>query len=266
MGLAILPPDINTSDLGFKIEDNAIRFGLLSVKGVGDKVIPELIAHRPYSSLDAMLELPKSIMKKNIITVLAKCGALDRIGEEKGNRLEILQYMFNVRGDKDDLTEEIKTFDNKRKLEYENELLGMAVSGHILDGYAKPINWDYIADGVPFETAGIVTSFKEILTKRKDKMAFVNVETLEGPRRITMFPQDYATVEGQLVKDIILKLTLYKKYDPGYDERSYIVKRVSVPKRINKTILASLGSSQPEQEGDPIFTKDPYGNDVLLHG
>lgn len=264
MGIRILPPDINTSDLGFKIEEGAIRFGLLSIKGVGEKVIPELLERRPFATLDDMLKLPKMIMKKNIISVLAHCGALDEIGADKGNRIEILQYMYNIRGDKDDLSEEIKSFDNRQKLEYEKDLLGMTVSGHILEEYAKPINWDYLADDTPFDTAGIVTTFKEILTKRKEKMAFVNIETLEGPRRITIFPRDYAAIEGQLFPDIILKLTLYKKYDPGYDERNYIVKRITIPKRINKALLATLEGSRPPQEDDPLVVNDPYGNPVTI--
>lgn len=242
MGISILPPDINLSATGFQIEDNAIRFGLLSIKGLGDKVIPDLLDARPFGSLDQMLELPKSVMKKNVITVLAQCGALDSISEEKGNRMEVLQYMFSARGDKDDLSEEIKAFDNKRKLEYEQELLGLSVSGHILEGIGTPTNWDYIADGAPFDTAGIVTSFKEITTKRNQLMAFINVETLEGARRITVFPDQYEAIAGQLQKDLILKVTLYKKYDPRYDERSFIVKKMTIPKRINKSIL-ELNSS-----------------------
>lgn len=239
MGIKILPPDINKSDLGFKIEDGALRFGMLSIKGLGEKVVPQILEARPFESIDKMLELPKSVMKKNVITVLAQCGALDEIAGSIGNRMQILARMFEIRGDKDDLTQDIKDFDDKRKLELEQTLLGMSVSGHILDGYAKPLNWDYIADQVPFDTAGIVTSFKETVTKKGDKMAFVNVETLEGAKRITLFPDAYATVEGQLVKDLILKVTLYKKYDPRYDERSYIVKKITIPKRINKTVLTA---------------------------
>lgn len=237
MGIRILPPDINKSDLGFKIENGCLRFGMLSIKGLGEKVIPELINARPFESIEKMLELPKSIMKKNVITVLAQCGALDEMGVDLGNRMEILAHMFKIRGDKDDLAQEIKDFDNKRKMELEQQLLGMSVSGHILDGYANPINWDYIPDQVPFDTAGVITSFKETVTKKGDKMAFVNIEALEGPRRITIFPDSYAPIEGQLQKDLIIKLTLYKKYDPRYDERSYIVKKITIPKRINKSIL-----------------------------
>lgn len=39
MGIKILPPDINKSSAYFKIEDGAIRFGLLGVKGIGEPTV-----------------------------------------------------------------------------------------------------------------------------------------------------------------------------------------------------------------------------------
>jgi DNA polymerase-3 subunit alpha len=137
-------------------------------------------------------------------------------------------------------------FDHKAKLEEEKNLLGLFLSGHPLEGFASPVNWDRLANGDAFETAGVVTSHKVITTKKGDEMAFINIDTLEGNRRIVVFPKEYAHVQGQIDKDIIVKLTLTKQYEARTDEYSYIVKKINVPKRINKTVLASMKAREGE--------------------
>lgn len=54
MGIKIKPPYINKADKMFKpdIKNKSILFGLLGVKGIGDKVIDDLINNRPYSSFE----------------------------------------------------------------------------------------------------------------------------------------------------------------------------------------------------------------------
>src|SRR5690606_25698073 len=57
MGIDIRVPDINKSGKEFTpdIENNAILFGFNSVKGVGKTSIPDIIANRPYASLEEAL-------------------------------------------------------------------------------------------------------------------------------------------------------------------------------------------------------------------
>lgn len=241
LGMKVLQPDVNKSDLGFSIEDGTLRFGLLSIKGLGQAAIEYIMDIRPFDSLESIVEsIPKKVLNKRGLDSLTLCGAFDSLAPDIDNRYSILQKVYHARGDKKvDLTEHIIGFTHKAKLEKEKELLGLFISGHPLDGYAKPVNWDAVYDGESFDTAGVITSFKETLTKREQKMAFVNIDTLEGAKRIVLFPNEYELVEGQLEKDMVLKLTLTKKYDARYDERSYIVKKINIPKRMNKEILAA---------------------------
>ena len=47
MGIEVLPPDINRSQIGFSIDnDNAIRFGLGSIKGLGEATLNAIIEER----------------------------------------------------------------------------------------------------------------------------------------------------------------------------------------------------------------------------
>lgn len=238
MGISVLQPDVNSSMPGFSIETDSIRFGLLSVKGIGEGAVPSIIEARPFSSLKDLIDkVPKRQMNKRVVNSLCGSGALDELGKDLETRMHILQHLYQLRGDKDKLDEDIKNFDNKKKLEWEKELLGLFVSGHPLDGYARPIDWDYLPDETPFEAAGVITSFKEIETKKGDKMAFINIDTLEGNKRVVLFPTVYVDVMGQLDKDLVVKLTLIKKYDVRNDERSLIARKINIPKRINKSVL-----------------------------
>ena len=230
MGIRILPPDVNKSERGFTIEENDIRFGLAGTKGLGDAVIEYIKAARPFTSLSDMVErVPKKQMNKRAIGVLARSGALDELGEDAVNRMDILQTLYMIRGDKDDLSDEINTFTDKKKLEAEKELLGLYVSGNPLDNIAKPVNWDYLGDYEAVDTGGIVTSFKAMTTKKGDEMAMVNIDTLEGNKKLVLFPDVWATVAGQLKKDLTVKVNCYTKYNPKYDERSIIVKKITSP-------------------------------------
>ena len=51
MGIAILPPDINESNEGFTIVENAIRFGLVAIKNVGAGAIESVLDARQRSSV-----------------------------------------------------------------------------------------------------------------------------------------------------------------------------------------------------------------------
>lgn len=240
MGIKILPPDVNKSERGFAIEGNDIRFGLAGTKGLGDAVIQHIIEARPFKSLTAMIEsLPKRQLNKRAVNVLARSGALDELGQDNVNRMDILQTLYHIRGDKDEISDEINLFNEKKKLEAEKELLGLYVSGNPLDDVAKPVNWDFLGDFENVDTAGVITSFKPIPTKRGEMMALVNVDTLEGNKRIVLFPDVYAPFDGQLKKDLTIKFTCYTKYNPQYDERSIIVKKMTIPKRINKHLLVT---------------------------
>ncbi len=50
LGIKLLPPDINRSDVGFMVEETrrgaAIRYALAAIKGVGAQAIGQIVAER----------------------------------------------------------------------------------------------------------------------------------------------------------------------------------------------------------------------------
>jgi DNA polymerase-3 subunit alpha len=77
MGIAILPPDINRSQAGFTPGDGEVRYGLTSVKGVGDSAVNAIIAQQPFTSWEDFLERKTSAVNSGVVALLAKIGAFD---------------------------------------------------------------------------------------------------------------------------------------------------------------------------------------------
>ncbi len=89
LGLDVKPPDVNKSYYGFSIEnDRTIRYGLSSVKNLGDDVIRYMIEHREetgaFANIEDFLEGIKALhnFNKRNLEALIWSGALDQVGEK----------------------------------------------------------------------------------------------------------------------------------------------------------------------------------------
>ena len=85
MNLQILPPNVNESTIDFVTKDNKIRFGLGSVKNVGDGAIENIVQKRRdgnYKSLmDFCTKVDLKVVNKRVIESLIKVGAFDEVGK-----------------------------------------------------------------------------------------------------------------------------------------------------------------------------------------
>ncbi len=87
MGIEVLPPDVNESQLDFSVTDGKIRFGLAAIKGVGAGVIEVILEAREDGPFESLYEFCSRVdMKsanKRTIEAFVKCGAFDSIAPEK---------------------------------------------------------------------------------------------------------------------------------------------------------------------------------------
>ncbi len=84
MKIAILPPDVNQSRVKFTVADDAIRFGLAAIRGVGAKPAEAIIAAReaggPFENLaDFCLRVGTPLISRRVLEALIKCGAFDSV-------------------------------------------------------------------------------------------------------------------------------------------------------------------------------------------
>jgi DNA polymerase-3 subunit alpha len=107
LGLKVLLPHINESELYFSLQDNAIRFGLSEVKFISDNISNKIIDHRPYKSYEHFISIASakgSGINSRAISSLNAIGAAAfkdnlRNGNEKDNYYEYLGIpTFNLEG------------------------------------------------------------------------------------------------------------------------------------------------------------------------
>ena len=81
LGIEVLPPDVNESQIDFAVVGGKIRFGLNAVKGVGELACRTIIRAReeggPFESIwDFTERVDPSVVNKRALESLVKCGAL----------------------------------------------------------------------------------------------------------------------------------------------------------------------------------------------
>ena len=95
MGIEVLPPDVNESDVGFTVVEGKIRFGLNAVKGVGrGRHRGDHRARAPsgrFASLyDFCARVDSQLANKRTLEALIKSGAFDSTGDTRRGMLEAL--------------------------------------------------------------------------------------------------------------------------------------------------------------------------------
>ena len=106
LGIEVLPPDINHSEVEFSIEGKGqdvpnIRYGLGALKGLGHKIAATIVAQRkqngPYKSLsDLCHRISSRDLNRRAIEVLICSGALDCTGEKRHILLATLDRVLKA--------------------------------------------------------------------------------------------------------------------------------------------------------------------------
>lgn len=80
----VAPPDVNESDLGWGIAGkNKIRYGLVSIAGLGSASSQDVIKNRPFKSFkDFIVKMPSGFGADSIVA-LSKAGAFDDLDDRK---------------------------------------------------------------------------------------------------------------------------------------------------------------------------------------
>ena len=105
--------------------------------------------------------------------------------------------------------------DDKERLMWERELLGLYISAHPLDRYetylseqTQPLTQlvpEY--DSRMMTVGGIISTVRTIVTKSGSKMAFVGIEDKFGEGEIIVFPNLYEKVGAKLVQDAVIRVS-----------------------------------------------------------
>ena len=103
-GIKLLPPDLNKSDIDFKLEDGNIRYGLNSIKGVSDKVLISLLEFREDSfknKYEVFISAKQAGLNIGILSALIQAGLLDSFVSSNRCRLVLEAQTFNILTDRE---------------------------------------------------------------------------------------------------------------------------------------------------------------------
>ena len=97
--IKLLQPDLNKSDIDFKIEGKNIRYGLNSIKGVTDKVLAALLDFREDSydnKNEVFLSAKQAGLNIGTLSALIQAGLLDSLIDGSRSRLVLEAQAFNI--------------------------------------------------------------------------------------------------------------------------------------------------------------------------
>jgi len=241
MGLDVLPPDVNESDVGFTVVEGKIRFGLNAVKGVGVGAIESIIAVRadgPFTSIfDFCGRVDSQLANKRTLEALIKSGAFDSTGDPRRGMIEALPLAMSdgerrrkdaARGQgglfdmvaPDDGGHPRPTvpqveWDQTALLKAEKEALGLYVSAHPLQGLREQLHdeievpvaaLDDTGDGAVVWTGGIVTGTQKRVSKNGGVWLAFRLEDVDGGIDCRAWPKVYEQHRDLLVEDAIIKV------------------------------------------------------------
>ena len=209
MGIPVLPPDVNESEVEFAVVGDRIRFGFGAVKGAGEQAVAAVVAEReasgPYKNIFDLAERvdPKQLTK-TVLELLVKAGALDGFGPnreqhmlagERAVQAAAAKQRDKARGQRNLFGEDAPSSDgvaapaevtlpeapdwtHSQKLAAEKEVFGFYLTSHPLTEHAGQLGkmathttkeLVELEDKADVLLAGMISSIKKAQTKKPSR-------------------------------------------------------------------------------------------------
>lgn len=236
--IVVKPPHISHSEYKFTVKGDEIFFSLGAIKGVGESAVEAIIEARAASggqfiSLEDFFEkVDLRRVNKKTIEALIKAGAMDGFGYDRAELMEgygkYIERAERVRAEnevgqvslfgqsEEGLENEKVVLDKKEpwsrtlRLAGEKEVLGFYLSDHPLQGL-EGLMRAWASGSVEklkeresksvVHLMGLISTMREIITKKGTRMAFAQFEDLSGTVELVVFPDVYQKAEIALRSD-----------------------------------------------------------------
>jgi DNA polymerase III subunit alpha len=216
LGVRIVPPSVNASDVDFTVKNGAILYSLAALKNVGKGAIEHLVETRntggPFTSLgDFARRINPQVLGKRALESLVKAGAFDVLHSDRArvfHGIEAIIAMSSRTSEEaqvgqhdlfggalaepeDVVLPQTDSWLPMERLGQEFDAVGFYLSGHPLDDYVTPLaklGVDTFASfrekalkgATAAKLAGTVTHRQERRSKSGNKFAFVGLSDPTG--------------------------------------------------------------------------------------
>jgi DNA polymerase-3 subunit alpha len=231
MGITVLPPDVNSSDLDFTPVGEAIRFGLRAIKNVGENTVKGI--------LDARVELSRftsiyqfcdhidpRLLNKRVLESLIKSGAMDSLGARRSQMFAVIDRamekaqrrqrekisgqhgLFGGASAAHEPAEEplpdLEEWPEHETLASEFATVGFYISGHPLSKFGSKLAElgaiDLAAvegrrNGEEITVAGIVVTTRSMRSRKGERWGILTLQDMTGVLEVLAFPESFARLE-----------------------------------------------------------------------
>ncbi|HVM11943.1 MAG TPA: DNA polymerase III subunit alpha, partial [Actinomycetota bacterium] len=242
MGITVLPPDVNASDVDFTPHGGDIRYGLSAVRNVGEGAVGQIIRARREkgaftSFADFCRKVDVSVLHKRVLESLILAGAFDSLGYGRRGLLETYDKVvgpivserraeeagqFSLLGAENgqpagsEIDESVlsrEEFEKATLLRHEKEMLGSYVTDHPLLAVRERLEAQTdremadlasLGDGEVVTLGGIIVGVQRRYTKRGEPYALLRLEDLVGGVQVVCFPSVYERAGDLVAPDRII--------------------------------------------------------------
>ena len=216
MGMEVLPPDINKSGSDFTPDENNIRFGLASVKNVGEGVVEQVVKGREAEEYKTFYDFCTKVelkqFNKRTLESLIKAGAFVSIEKSRKQLLENFDSALNtaIRENEAKASGQMnlfammaggnapafvlsgspdEEFPDSEIQGFEKDLLGFYVTSHPLSNIKDQLPFltthnvselSEIREGALVTICGLISSVRLITTKTGKMLKVGTIEDLTG--------------------------------------------------------------------------------------
>lgn len=260
LGIAVLPPDINFSGVGFTITEQNIRFGLSAIKNVGISAIESILKAREKERFKNLADLCSKVdtrlANKKTFESLIKAGALDQFGT-RASQLLILDQILEQshKNAKDRNSGQVSLFNEddevnflkitlpdveemplEQLLIFEKDLLGFYLHeppylkkliqiNDFVTCKISELNEDLL--GQKIKLGGVIMETKKVITKKSaQEMAFVRLSDGISEIEMVVFPKLFIECKDFLQKDEVI--IVLGRLDKREENLSLVVDSASV--------------------------------------
>jgi DNA polymerase-3 subunit alpha len=290
LGIPILPPDINKSQLAFTVEKDGVRFGLCAVKNVGEGAILSMLnVRKEFGHVDSLFTLcehvDQRLVNKRPLESLAKAGAFDSLAEgpipsrrarlfaavdkaiEHGSRSQRNRQngtvsFFDLPQDDEGPVAiplpDALAWNETQQLAFEKEALGLYMSGHPLERFSEELKTfgakrlaELAGSEADVWVGGIVSGLRPLKTKKGDRMCVFMLDDIAGSLEVVVFPETFGK-HGSLVESDAM-LLVRGKFEKD-DESARIVATELLPiAALKERTTREVIIHLPKTTGRPTF-------------
>ena len=300
MEIEFKAPDINTSKKEFTVVDDTIWYGLEAIKGLGGKVVDDILDARDKTPFKSILDLCERIagnsITKSALEQLTKSGAFDCFGKRRSQLVETApaalkrgqqaredkergQMTFDFLSDTsggdgaiDEAYPDIKEWSESEKLSMEKESLGFYLSGHplqkwweILKGYSTTTVERHldVAENTQACIGALVTKLdKRVMRRTGEPFWIATIEDLKQSMELFINQELYERYGEILVADkiILVRGRIYTRANGKSFRVESIIPLEDIPEKMTRDLSIHLPSGNGDGDKLKYSLKNLLGN------